>query len=191
MMFPLRPGCDSNRSIRRSRHGSPWRRLDAACSCASWRCGPIDATPPRSRIETASSTTARGVNSLGSTAPATPYSNGDPVHTASSHPRAEIEAELRSCRYREQDGRPPGVRGDGVAHGLSAPRASTLRTRERVSDLGMCSWRLCRLHFGMLDLGGSLRRGLGLGAAVPVPSVLVSAAHAPPHRAGRGADRAR
>jgi beta-ribofuranosylaminobenzene 5'-phosphate synthase len=37
-----------------------------------------------------------------------------------------------------------------------------------------------RLHFGMLDLGGSLgRRFGGIGAAVPVPSVLVSAAHAP------------
>ncbi len=37
-----------------------------------------------------------------------------------------------------------------------------------------------RLHFGMLDLGGSFgRRFGGIGASVPVPSVLVSAAHAP------------
>jgi beta-ribofuranosylaminobenzene 5'-phosphate synthase len=37
-----------------------------------------------------------------------------------------------------------------------------------------------RLHFGMLDLGGSLgRRFGGIGAAVPVPSVLVSARRAP------------
>lgn len=37
-----------------------------------------------------------------------------------------------------------------------------------------------RLHFGMLDLGGSLgRRFGGIGAAVPVPSVLVSATRAP------------
>jgi len=37
-----------------------------------------------------------------------------------------------------------------------------------------------RLHFGMLDLGGSLgRRFGGIGAAVPTPSVLVSAVAAP------------
>jgi beta-ribofuranosylaminobenzene 5'-phosphate synthase len=37
-----------------------------------------------------------------------------------------------------------------------------------------------RLHFGMLDLGGSLgRRFGGIGAAVPVPSVRVSATRAP------------
>src|SRR5262249_37156179 len=95
---------------------------------------------------------------------------------------------------RRQDGRTARARGDGRArrlHPLFAARGGDA-VIEHPGDDRVFVETAARLHFGVLDLRGTLGRWFGgIGAAAPAPSLLVSAARAAALEVdGEDADRA-